>query len=486
MSSKILRILRLGMFHNFVFLWFVAVSVLTLFTFFWWIPVAHAEDIDSHIQLMNTEDIQTTIDTTFYTTAGADTTYPKNSFRINAKGTTSIDLSEFLGLSTGHYAGQSISVTNIATGVVYGPGANQYSKGLDAYPVESYSEEESYLPIVVRNLDGLNTMIRVMNTSEGAQTVNIFFYQSDGTLVSPTAYSNTLPSKATWSVNLITEGSNIGMGDGFSGSAKVIGTDILSVVAQLYSDEESSACLASSLAKNNLYFPWVQRSTVGLTAKLYFRNNASVDGTVACNFYQLDGSPSTQKIFTIPANGQMCIDLSTLDELPDGEYVVVASSDQPLAGVALLQSNSDTMMCAYNPTTRTTTNLYAPFVKVGNGWSTDIYITNVSAGPSSFNYGFRNPEGSVSESGVKNFSPCATVFFTPAPGTFQGACTVESINPISGIVLVKNPDGYGFCYPATSEQGIGKLFMPHLVKNTSEAQPKPKPGMPWLPILLDD
>ena len=485
MNSKILKILRLGMFHEFVFMWCVVVSVFTLVTFLWWLPHAHAEDTDSHIRVMNTEDIQTTIDTTFYTTAGADTTYPRNSSSINAKGTASIVLSEYLRLRAGHYAGRSIAAPNIATGVVYGPGANQDGTGLDAYPVESYPEEENYLPIVVRNLDGLNTMIQVMNTSESAQTVDIYFYRRDGALVSPTAYRNTLPGNATWSVNLSVDGSNIGMEDGFSGSAKISGTGTLSVVAQLYSDDESSAYLASSLAKNILYFPWVQRSTVDLTAKLYLQNIGSGVGTVACNFYQLDGSPSTQKYFAIPATGQMGMDLSTLDELPDGEYVVVASSDQPMVGVVLLQNSSDAMMCAYNPTTRTAANLYAPFVKVGDGWSTSIYITNLSAGSSSFNYGFRNPEGTVSESGVKDFPAFATVFFTPASGTFQGACTVESTDLISGVVLVKSPDGYGFCYPATSEQGIGKLFMPHLVKNTP-AQDLPYTINPAIPLLLLD
>jgi len=470
---NILNILRLLIQRNFVFLWFVAALALNLLAFLCWIPPVKAENTDSTIQLINTGNTQTIMDTNFYDTEGVYTTFRRDT--VNAKGTVSISLSGYLGLSAGQYTGQSISEPNKAAGLVYGPGANRYGKGLDAYPVESDPSSTACLPIVVRNLDGLNTMIRVMNTSEAAQNVDIFFYQSDGTLVSPTAYSTTVPGNATWSVNLEREGAAIGIDDDFSGSARINGTDILAVVAQLYTDDASSAYLAPLSSEagtkglaSSLYFPWVRRGTSGLTTKLYFRNIGTSSSNLLVSIRKLDGSLSAEEFLVLPNNGLSSIDLSSLTGLPDGEYSIETSSDQPTEAVALLQDNSKAM-CAYSfSPTRIAMNLYVPFVKMGDGWSTSINIKNVSAMDLSFNYSFRNPEGSAVESGsVENFSPLVTVSLTPNLGTFEGAGTVEATNPISGVVLVKSPDGDFFSYPATTEQGLGRLVMPHLIKNKS-------------------
>lgn len=473
---NILRILRSLELHNFVFLSFVVGAALNLLILLPWIPVVKAVNAGSTIRLINTGDTPTAVDTHIYNMSGVTTNFPKGSIGINAKGTASIALSAG---HAGHYSGQSISSPNIATGLVYGPGANQYGKGIDAYPIEEAPSATTYLAILVRNFEGLNTMIRIMNTSEDAQDVDIFFYQSDGIQVSPTAYSKNLPGKATWSVNVKTEGPAIGIGDGFSGSAKISGADTLAVVVQIYNDDDSSAYLAppsgdvssaylaspSAYVATYLYFPWVQKSALDLTAKIYIRNISASSSTLAFSIRKPDGTLATDTEFlTLPASGQSCVDLSTLTKLPDGEYSAEASSDQPMVAVALFE-NSSNALCAYRPgPTKIGTNLYAPFFRKGEGWSTSISIKNVSTGKASFDYSFRNSEGSILESGsVENLSVYSTVSLAPSIGVFDGACTVVSDVPISGVVLVRNPDGSCFCYPATTEQGSDPLFMPHLI-----------------------
>lgn len=213
------------------------------------------------------------------------------------------------------------------------------SGGARLYEAAAGGFTATYVPLL--NKPGPDPVLFVMNPGTAAVTVTIGGY-----------FSVTIPPGQTWAEDIFPQGSG--------GCISLESTGEVIVVAYVDgllagSGDPYGAYTVQAAPYPYLFFPLAPKNLVwqGYTwnATLVIQNTSLQTAEVYVTFYDEFGNPYSPTFlgtpigpfpnpFSLSGQNSELIFLSLTEELPDGRFAAVATSDQPLVGVVLLEGCS--------------------------------------------------------------------------------------------------------------------------------------------------
>ena len=201
------------------------------------------------------------------------------------------------------------------------------------------------------------SVLTVQNTDTGTATIEIYYYDRNGTGYSGNPITDTIPQSAQRSYDLSTPGGKVPSlpivnppGDGWIGSVKVVaqgGKKIAAVVTTHWPDYSSIDNCAST-GYTSLYFPDIKRRVAGSAWKQFggavIQNLGSSTANVTATWMDRDGNTLHTFTDTIPPLASHGYNTRYNADTPDPAALFAAlgddrngalriTSNQPLAGV---------------------------------------------------------------------------------------------------------------------------------------------------------
>jgi hypothetical protein len=250
-----------------------------------------------------------------------------------------------------------------------------------------------YIPWVVVNYYGFNSMFAVQNAGSSAATVYVEFYQS-GQSSYEHQYSQSVKPGGSWYVNLTETPYSTDLPDatslGFYGAVKIYSTGDSTPLAAVLMDTNPSTNFLRSYnavktAADKLYAPQVTANYYGFSSGITLQNPNTFDVSATIDYYASGSStPLTSQNVTVGANSASPIYLPNISGMVtdfNGTAVIeVTTSGGTLMGIANHDHVPAGPAASYNliPEGDAATTLYLPqVVRDYYGFEAGFQIYNI-------------------------------------------------------------------------------------------------------------
>jgi hypothetical protein len=352
------------------------------------------------------------------------------------------------------------------------PIVNSLRPQAGAYSGDVAISATAYFPIVMRERNGLTTLLALQSRAESLASVQIIFSDSAGNQV------------GTHSLTLDPNGSSVidprtlpSLPSGFVGSAVVESSQpIASSVSQLRDGSDALAYSGFASGSERVFVPLLFKSYNGWNTGLQVQNLASSPAQVLVTYRRANGPGGPwQERQLVPPRSAVTFFQPANAELPDGfvgSAVVEGGTGAALVAV-VNEVNRDGSGTSYEGAEVGRATVFAPLLfKNANGWNTGVQIQNVGDVATEVLATYRASDGSGEWSERQMVAPGdSATFYQPSlaelPNGFVGAGVFRSFNdqPLVGIVNeVNSARQVAMTYRAL-ETGGETVSAPYLVRN---------------------
>ncbi len=309
------------------------------------------------VAVMNTTTDSASVTAEYVNQAGTvERTIPKT---VPGKGTVDF-LAADSGLGDGWNGSMVLSSTaEIASvaRVTWAGGTSADGKVSGTYSGVAMGSNTMYCAALYQRPGKQYSVLTVQNTDTGTATIDIYYYDRNGTQYTGNPISDTIPQNAQRTYDLNTPGGKVPAlpvvtppGDGWIGSVKVVARDskkIAAVVTTHWPDYSSiDNCAASGFT--SLSFPDIKRRLAGSTWKQFggavIQNLGASTANVTATWMDRDGNTLYAFNDTIPASASHGYNTRYNADTPDPAALFAGlgddrngalrvTSNQPLAGV---------------------------------------------------------------------------------------------------------------------------------------------------------
>jgi hypothetical protein len=307
-----------------------------------------------------------------------------------------------------------------------------------------------YAPLVVKDVNGWDTIVHVQNTGTTPAEVQLTYYPvgGQGRTWTDTAVIPPLGARTFSQFN------HPSLPAGFTGSAVISspnGGQLAAVVNEVKNEGAAVSYPAPAAGGSPVLVPFVLRNYRGWSTGLQVQNLGSAPTTVNVTYQRLNGPGGGGETAVVPAGASTTFYQPANQQLPDdflGTAYVTTSDGAPLAIVVSVINPQSTAAMSYLATAPTGVQLPLSFVaRQAEGWSTSILVFNPQPAPLPIRVSYFDFEGrelareedTLPANGTRSFFQQR---HPNLPDGFVGTAVVQSLTnqPVSAVVsAVYNP-----------------------------------------------
>jgi hypothetical protein len=225
-----------------------------------------------------------------------------------------------------------------------------------------------------------NSGFQVQNLENAEASINIMYYNQDGTEAIPGGVNDTIPALGSKTYSAIHEG----VGEEFTGSVVISSDKHVVAIANLLASGTLSAGAATnsfSAGAMTMNLPLIARGNYGFDTWFNVQNTGTSSTNVTVTYKPgIAGNPGVTDVATIPAGASATfdqLDKSALGNRFVGSAVVTSDSQAIVATVEQVGSGDTKTLLGYNGFTGGSTTVVAPLITANNyGYWTGIQVQN--------------------------------------------------------------------------------------------------------------
>ena len=393
----------------------------------------------STLVIQNPNPLPTAATVEFYSRDGMLLT--ATTVQIGPQGVGTVRLAQLDDLPVGH-AGPAIVTTSQPVAVLVHH--DHAERDRMSYVGQLSGATTLYAPLVVKDVNGWDTIVHVQNTGPTPAEVQLTYYSAGG--VGPTWTDTALIPPL--GARTFSQFNHPSLPSGFTGSAVISspnGSQLAAVVNEVKNEGAAVSYPAPSAGVSPALVPFVLRNYRGWSTGIQVQNLGSAPTTVNVTYQRLNGPGGAVESASVPPGASTIFYQPANQQLPDdflGTAFVTSSTGAPLAILVNVVNPQSTAAMNYLATTPTGTVLPLSFVaRQAEGWSTSVLVFNPQNVPQPIRVSYFDFEGrevareedTLPANGTRSFFQQR---HPNLPDGFVGTAVVQSLanQPVAAVI----------------------------------------------------
>jgi hypothetical protein len=291
-----------------------------------------------------------------------------------------------------------------------------------------------YAPLVIKDLNGWDTIVHVQNVDSAPADVQITYYTTSGGARTWTDTATIPPGGS----RAFSQFQHPQLPSGFVGSAVIHannGSQLVAVVNEVKTEGAAVSYVPAAAGSATSLAPFVLRNYQGWSTGLQVQNTGSAPTTATVTYTRLNGSGTWTESAPIPPGAAAVFYQPANQQLPDnflGTAYVSSNDGAPLLVLANVMNPQSTAAMNYLASAPSGPTVVLPYVtRQSDGWNTGILVYNPNSVPAGARVTYYdtagNPvshdEDTIPAGGTRSFYQQQQ---TSLPAGFAGSALVQS------------------------------------------------------------